>query len=117
MVVFASNMNPAELVDEAFLRRIPYVIDVVDPTDEEFRAVFEQTAARWGIEFTPTEVEHLLQLYQRDGGRPKRFCHPRDILSTIRNACDFHGVPPKATAESIDSAFASLAVLRVRLPG
>ena len=112
MVVFASNLNPANLVDEAFLRRIPYVIDISDPTDKQYREVFQRTARQLQIPFDPTDLDHLMQLYQRGGGRPKRFCHPRDLLQTVHNACEFHGRDLKVTREAIDSAFESLAVLR-----
>ena len=112
MVVFASNLNPANLVDEAFLRRIPYVIDIVDPTDAEYAEVFRRAAEELGMEFSQNDLDHLLQLYEQDGGRPKRFCHPRDVLQTIRNACEFHRRELRVTFEAIDAAFNSLAVLR-----
>lgn len=112
MVVFASNLNPATLVDEAFLRRIPYVIDITDPTDDEFRDVFRRAAQQLQVAFAPADLDQLLQLYQQDGGQPKRFCHARDLLSTIRNACQFHNRPLNVTSEAIHSAFETMAVLR-----
>ncbi len=116
MVVFASNLNPANLVDEAFLRRIPYVIDVVDPTDAEYTELFRRAAEAMGMAYTQSDLDHLLQLYERDGGQPKRFCHPRDVLQTIRNACEFHGRDLRVTPEAIDAAFNTLAVLRQQSP-
>ena len=41
LIIFSTNLEPRDLVDEAFLRRIPYKIEVIDPTEEEFRQLFE----------------------------------------------------------------------------
>ena len=53
LIVFSTNLEPRDLVDEAFLRRIPYKIEVVDPTEEEFRDLFEVMAEKLGFEYRP----------------------------------------------------------------
>ena len=58
LVMFSTNLEPRDLVDEAFLRRIPYKIEMVDPTEEEFRRLFEMLAPKLGFA-TATEADRL----------------------------------------------------------
>jgi len=104
LIVFSTNLTPRELVDEAFLRRIPYKIEVRDPTESEFRRLFEQTATRLGIVYRGAAVDHLLQTHYRAAGRPLRFCHVRDLLHQVRIYCQFHGQLPALSPEALDAA-------------
>ena len=60
LIIFATNLEPRDLVDEAFLRRIPYKIEVPDPTLEEFKHLFLSLAAKMGFPERPEAVEHLV---------------------------------------------------------
>ena len=104
MMVFSSNVKPAELVDEAFLRRIPYKVDIVDPTEAEFKEVFRVEAAANNLQFDEADIDYLLQKHYRDTNRPRRFCHPRDLLRLIGNACEFHRCQRVVTREALDHA-------------
>jgi predicted ATPase with chaperone activity len=104
LVVFSTNLEPRDLVDEAFLRRIPYKIEVVDPTEEEFFRLFEFMSRHFGIAFRRESVEYLLASHFRQPQRPLRFCHPRDLLLQIRNYCQYHHCPPEMTPENFDRA-------------
>ena len=59
-IVFSTNLEPRDLVDEAFLRRIPYKIEVQDPTPEQFRGLFEQLCREQGVGFDAAALDHLL---------------------------------------------------------
>jgi len=104
LIVFSTNLEPRALVDEAFLRRIPYKIDVRDPTEEEFRNLMRSTAQKLGIELREDVVEHLLASHFRQTGRAFRFCHPRDLLRQVKIYCTFHQLPPVLTHQAIDAA-------------
>ncbi|HUT11668.1 MAG TPA: AAA family ATPase [Thermoguttaceae bacterium] len=104
LIVFSTNLEPRELVDEAFLRRIPYKIEVRDPTESEFRRLFEQTASRMGIDYRSAAVDNLLQTHYQATGRPLRFCHVQDLLHQVRIYCQFHAQPPTLTTEALDAA-------------
>src|SRR5438132_6703021 len=80
LIIFSTNIEPSELVDEAFLRRIPYKIHVGDPTEDEFRRLFALNAPVTGCDFSAEAVEYLLAQHYRLRGRPLRRCHPRDLL-------------------------------------
>ena len=104
LTVFATNLEPRDLVDEAFLRRIPYKIHTVDPTPDEFRALTLITAERMDVEVEGGAVEDLLARHFEAADRPLRFCHPRDLLVQVRTFCDFHGRPRVADRETLDAA-------------
>ena len=104
LIVFATNLEPKELVDEAFLRRIPYKIEVVDPTVEQFHDLFKENAPSYGFEASDSVLEHLVLSHFAAKQRPLRFCFVRDILEQAKNYCEFHERPMELTEETIDIA-------------
>lgn len=104
LVVFSTNLEPRELVDEAFLRRIPYKIEVIDPTEEEFRRLFEVMGRQLGVSYSREAVDYLVNTHFKLAKRPLRFCHPRDILLQVCNYCKYHNRPAEMTAEHFDLA-------------
>jgi hypothetical protein len=104
LVIFSTNLEPRDLVDEAFLRRIPYKIEVTDPTEEEFRRLFETLAPAMGFEYAAAPIDHLIETHYKRSGRPLRFCQPRDLLLQIRNLCVYRKRPLAITNEHIDHA-------------
>lgn len=102
LIIFSTNLDPAELVDEAFIRRIPYRIEVTDPADDEFHGLFQLAADRAGCEYHREAVEHLLENHYRRHRRPLRRCHPRDLLQQIRNYCKYHELPFGMSPEFFD---------------
>ena len=61
LVVFSTNLNPLDLVDEAFLRRIRHKIKVGNPTLEEFHQVYQMMCTARGVEYTRDGFIHLIQ--------------------------------------------------------
>lgn len=104
LIVFSTNLEPRALVDEAFLRRIPYKIDVRDPTEKEFRDLMRSMAAENGIEHRDDVVDYLLQTHYQAAGRAVRYCHPRDLLRQVKIYCAFRQLPAAMTREAIDVA-------------
>jgi hypothetical protein len=104
VIVFSTNLEPRDLVDEAFLRRIPYKVPVGDPTEAQFRELFDQVGAELGVLVDPTAVDHLLRHHYRGEGRPLRFCHPRDLLLQVRNEARYLGIDAMLTIDSADRA-------------
>lgn len=112
LFVLSTNLEPKELVDEAFLRRIPYKIEVDDPTEQEFCSLLAVLAQKEGFECSPEVVKYLVASHFQGKDRPLRFCQPRDLLRQIKNYCDVHELPKVITTECMDVAienyFASL---------
>ena len=112
LVIFATNLDPTALVDEAFLRRIPYKIEVHDPTLEEFREVFRAAAPLLGFEFRPEPIEYLIERHYRQAQRPFRYCHPRDLLLQVRSYCAYKGCPLEITHQYLDMAVENYFAIR-----
>ncbi len=104
ILVFSTNLEPKNLVDEAFLRRIPYKIEVVDPSPREFRDLFKHWCTKLGLEYREDAFEHLLTKHFAELGRPLRFCYPRDLLTQVKNFCEFHEFPMVLTDVAMDVA-------------
>jgi len=104
LIVFSTNLEPRALVDEAFLRRIPYKIEVTDPSEDEFRRLFEIMSQRLGVAYRAEAVEYLLDVHYRKANRALRFCHPRDLLLQIVNFCNYQRKPPEMTRDYFDRA-------------
>ena len=102
LIIFSTNLEPRELVDEAFLRRIPYKVELADPSEKEFLGLFALYAERLGCEYRPEAVQHLLERHYRSAGRALRRCHPRDLLRQTLNYCRYKRLPFEMRAEYFD---------------
>jgi predicted ATPase with chaperone activity len=107
LIIFSTNLEPSELADEAFLRRIPYKVHVEDPPEDEFHRLFTHYGAELGVEYRREAVDHLLATHYRAAGRSMRRCHPRDLLNQLRNYCAYREVPLEMTSEYFDLAVRS----------
>lgn len=106
MIIFSTNLKPESLVDEAFLRRVPYKILVDNPTEDEYRSLVVEVAKQLGFEPMPEAGDYLIAKY-RDTNREMRRCHPRDLLKQVRNACVYRKIRPQLRAELLDQAWRS----------
>lgn len=104
LILFSTNLEPEELVDEAFLRRIPYKVNIADPNEAEFQRLFEFYAPKLGFSYCRQAVEHLVETHYRPFGRGLRRCHPRDLLGQIRNYCVYNELPLEMLPEHFDRA-------------
>lgn len=104
LVIFSTNLEPKDLVDDAFLRRIPYKIEVPNPTEEAFRKLFEIMCRVLKIPYNQQVVEYLIAKHYKPIGRPFRNCHPRDLLLQVRSYCLYNSEPLELTNEHIDFA-------------
>ncbi len=103
ILVLATNLEPTELVDEAFLRRIPYKIELTDPTEQSLHAVFTRVAEKMGLKVEAGAFEYLMEKQYLGTNTPMRYCHPRDLLFQVSNLCDLHGLPKVVTPRTLDS--------------
>jgi hypothetical protein len=107
LIVFATNLKPESLADEAFLRRIPYKILAKNPTREEYTRIFQMYCARRGLGFDPVIVDYLLQRYYHPNGLQLRACHPRDLVEHMVDICRYERRTAVITRELVDAACTS----------
>jgi hypothetical protein len=102
LIIFSTNLEPHDLADEAFLRRIPYKIEIKDPSPSEFAKLFEAACQSFGCRFFPEAVHYLIQTHYAPHRRPLRRCHARDLLQQIKNYCAYYGRPMELRPDYID---------------
>ena len=104
LTIFSTNLDPSDLVDEAFLRRIPYKAEVSNPTEEGFFKLLQACCKSRGIDYHQQAAENLLQRHFREAKRPLRYCHPRDLVQLVYTECQFLGRPLELTVDALESA-------------
>ena len=104
LVVFATNIHPSKLVDEAFLRRIQYKILAESPTRTGFKKIFEKVCYDNHLEYDDSVVEHLLTGFFEPRGIRMRGCQPRDLISRALSHAVYMGHPHKLTHELMETA-------------
>ena len=104
LIIFSTNLEPADLVDGAFLRRIPYKICVPDPCREHFTKLFDIMAPKLGLIVEPGAVDYLIETHYIAKKRPFRNCQPRDLLLQVRNYCVYKNQPKRVTPKGLDFA-------------
>lgn len=107
LIVFSTNLDPRELVDEAFLRRIRHKIHIGDPSYEDFREIFKRVCEAKRVAYDEQVLAYLLKEWYINHDRPLRSVHPRDILNQLTDIASYLNQPPVLTRELIDRACAA----------
>ncbi len=104
LIVFSTNLDPYQLVDDAFLRRIQVKVEVSSPDERLFFQIFTLMCKTYNIPFDKEAFLYLVQTWYHSQGRPMQSVHPRDILKTLRAICEYDGIPPQLSPSLIDDA-------------
>lgn len=104
LIIFSTNLEPKELVDDAFLRRIPYKIEVIDPTETAFRKLIVIMGKILKVPYDQAAVDYLVETHYKAVHRPYRACQPRDLLQQVVNYCHYKKVSPSMSKEYFDFA-------------
>jgi predicted ATPase with chaperone activity len=104
IVVFSTNLDPFQLADEAFLRRIRNKIFIGNPSLEAFTTIFRRVCEKRGIPYDPKAMDYLQKEYYEKYDLERHHCQPRDILDQVVSIAKFLGVPPTLGRELLDSA-------------
>ena len=116
-IIFATNLKPESLADEAFLRRIPYKILAKNPTMDEYCRIFELNCRKRGLAFDPVMVEYLERRYYQPRNLQMRACHPRDLVEQVVDICRYQKRPLNITRELLDMACGSYFLEEVESQG
>jgi len=107
LIVFSTNLDPHDLVDDAFLRRIQMKVEVPSPDERMFFQIFASVAQQLGVPLEKDGFMYLLQHWYREHNRPLQAVHPRDLLMIIVAMAEYEGIPPRLTPDTIDAACTS----------
>ena len=106
-LVFSTNLKPAQLGDEAFLRRIQYKMLLRSPERDEFERIFEGFCRSRELPCDRPVLSRFIDKHYHSSGKPFRRCHPRDVLSHAIDLIHFEGLPFELTDDLLDRAFES----------
>ena len=107
LVLFATNLDPKDLLDEAFLRRIRYKVAIERPSREDYLKIFKMVCRGFDVPFDQSVFDYLMgYCYPRYGVVPNA-CHPRDLVEQIVVESRYNNVPSLLTKENIDLACAN----------
>ncbi len=104
-LVFSTNLNPTDLGDEAFLRRIAYKVLLRGPAENEFVRIFESYCASHNLACSREMIGRFIERHYRRLAKPFRRCHPRDVLSHALDLMHFEKLPLSLTDQILDRAF------------
>lgn len=103
LLVFSTNLDPSNLMDEAFLRRIKYKVKARDPDKDMFRRIFQGACEFYGVPYDEDGFEYLVEEHYFKVGRPFRGVHPRDLLDQLVALARYIEEPPRMSPMMLDS--------------
>jgi hypothetical protein len=114
IVIFSTNLEPADLMDPAFLRRIPYKLEICAPAQQTYRRIFESVAAANGLrdKLTDDIFGYFIRELTDTHGLALAAFQPRFLIDQIVSACRFRNIPLDFHPDLIDYAIGNLTVGR-----
>ena len=104
LLIFATNLDPGDLVEEAFLRRIHYKVRTDSPSRLQYEEIFRRCAKLQGLTYRAEAVAQVYRDFYDARGIAPRSCHPRDLIDHVCDFARFHTVEPTLSPELIDRA-------------
>ncbi len=112
LIIFSTNLEPEDLMDPAFLRRLPYKIEVGPPRLELYRRIFEIECESHGLELPSYVFDTIVGKIRDEIGMDLAAYQPRFIVDQVVATCRFHGEPPHFEPRFVDYAVRNLGVRR-----
>jgi predicted ATPase with chaperone activity len=106
LTMFSTNLDPKDLVDDAFLRRMRHKVEINAPPREIYERIFNAVVRKLGMNPCPEAIDYLYERYY-DRGRGTRASDGRDLLETVQSICRFRRIPVQLTRELMIEAAAS----------
>ena len=107
ILIFSTNLDPHQLADEAFLRRIKFKIEIRDPDEAQFRQIWELVCKARNVEFDVNGIDYLIGKWYKPMNRPLRMCQPRDILDQMMAIAKYNMERVNFSPDLIDAACAT----------
>jgi SpoVK/Ycf46/Vps4 family AAA+-type ATPase len=104
LLIFSTNLDPNQLADEAFLRRIKFKIEVKDPDELQYRRIWELVCSNRKVDLDPAGLDYLINKWYRPMNRPFRMCQPRDILDQMSCIAKYNMERVNFSPDLIDAA-------------
>lgn len=103
-VAFSTNLDPASLVDDAFLRRVRYKLAVQPPDESQFHRIWESVCAQKRVAYDSRAIDWLIETHYQPVNRPFAACQPRDLLDQVIDIAHYRNETPALTTALLDGA-------------
>jgi len=110
LVIFSTNLKPSDLMDPAFQRRINYKLETVAPPEDVFRDVFENVAAKNGLQLSEEIYQQVIASI-RDNNAPLAYFQPNFIVDQVLASCKFEDMESQFTKDNVEDAMLNLFVV------
>jgi DNA polymerase III delta prime subunit len=110
LIIFSTNLEPEDLMDPAFLRRLPYKIEVNSPSLDNFKIIFQKEAAKQGLTLDDEIFDHVVRTLRDEKKLDCAAYMPRFIVDQVVATCKFMGQPLHFEPRYIDYALDNLRV-------
>jgi hypothetical protein len=107
LLIFSTNLDPTQLADEAFLRRIKFKIEVRDPTEHQWREIWRLVCKSRKVEYDDAGIDYLIEKWYKPTARPLRMCQPRDILDQMISIAKYNMEHVSFSPDLIDAGCAT----------
>jgi predicted ATPase with chaperone activity len=107
LLIFSTNLDPTQLADEAFLRRIKFKIEIRDPSETQYRKIWELVCRGKRVDFDEQGINYLIEKWYRPTKRPFRMCQPRDLLDQMISIAKYNLERVNFGPDLIDAACAT----------
>ncbi len=104
LICFSSNLDPSDIADEAFLRRIKYKVNVADPDEKQWRQIWALVCKGKKVPYDDKALDYMIEKWYKPFNRPLRMCQPRDILDQMVALAKYSIEPATMNPDLIDSA-------------
>lgn len=101
ILVFSTNLDPHELTDDAFLRRIGYKIQFTPLSEDQYHAIWKQVCALHAVDYDPAVCQEVIDQLHRPSETPLLPCHPRDLIDMALDYSAYLGTSDELSTESI----------------
>jgi len=116
ILIFSANLNPVELVDEAFLRRLGYKIRFAPVNETQYAEIWHLNAREMHLSCPDSLLDEIIERYKKEN-RPLLPCQPRDLLGIVKDQCEYEDDAGIATSERLhiawDTYFINLEIARI----
>jgi len=104
LIIFSTNIEPKQLVDEAFLRRIRYKVEVGNPTPPEYREILRRVCKAKNVPYSDEGLRYLIETEYTKRNMELRACHPRDLIDQLIDIARFTRTTPTMSRELLAAA-------------
>lgn len=114
LLIFSTNLDPNQLADEAFLRRIKFKIEIKDPDERQWRQIWKIMCKSRNVTYDDKGIDYLVEKWYKPFKRPMRMCQPRDILDQMVNIAKYNMEKPSFSPDLIDAGCATYFVSQAK---